>query len=248
MMRQVWFAACKKLGATNDEKITQAFYAVLHCYDEHAGRRYHVMFQADGAVGHVAQMMSDAGTFHELIHENVDRAILHLAIILHDVVYDPRFRDNEKRSADYAYDMLKTLGIKHGAIVQVECLINMTAYFGCTGTLDLFHTDAAYPEAFLAIRALDFLPLTTYNYGGTLRNGFRVIQEATEIKIPNWAEIHMNRIAFLNTLLANASIIFAGPWRKLNDMRCVEMELDLLLRTPPGKDLLEVYEEALELA
>jgi predicted metal-dependent HD superfamily phosphohydrolase len=49
-----------------------------------------------------------------------------LAAILHDVVYDSRAKDNEERSAEYAHEVLASLGVDRATRDEVARLILLT--------------------------------------------------------------------------------------------------------------------------
>jgi predicted metal-dependent HD superfamily phosphohydrolase len=49
-----------------------------------------------------------------------------LAAWLHDVIYDPRSKDNEERSAEYAHETLAALGVKRDERDEVARLILLT--------------------------------------------------------------------------------------------------------------------------
>ncbi|HSQ57443.1 MAG TPA: hypothetical protein VLM40_17100 [Gemmata sp.] len=57
-----------------------------------------------------------------------DPAAVALAIWFHDVVYDPRAKDNEARSAELAADLLGPLGVPIATIERVGELVNATAH------------------------------------------------------------------------------------------------------------------------
>jgi predicted metal-dependent HD superfamily phosphohydrolase len=51
---------------------------------------------------------------------------LEFAAILHDVIYDPRAADNEERSAEYAQEVLKSLGVPREVCEETARLILLT--------------------------------------------------------------------------------------------------------------------------
>ena len=57
-----------------------------------------------------------------------DPVTLHAAIWFHDVIYDPRAHDNEERSADFAAEQLRSLGLDEVQIEQVKALILATKH------------------------------------------------------------------------------------------------------------------------
>src|SRR5262245_30143411 len=54
------------------------------------------------------------------------QAGLNLAVFLHDVVYDSRAKDNEERSAEYARELLASLGVDREAREEIARLILLT--------------------------------------------------------------------------------------------------------------------------
>lgn len=57
-----------------------------------------------------------------------DPIALQAAIWFHDVVYDPRAHDNEERSADFAAEELRSLGLDEAQIERVKDLILATKH------------------------------------------------------------------------------------------------------------------------
>lgn len=94
---------------------------VIRRYTE-SHRRYH-------GVDHLVQVVRRA---NELLQaesdhpQGVDADTVVLAAWFHDVVYDPRADDNERRSADLAGTVLRALGLQAHMIVAVERLVMAT--------------------------------------------------------------------------------------------------------------------------
>ena len=57
-----------------------------------------------------------------------DPIALQAAIWFHDVVYDPRAHDNEERSADFAAEELRSLGLDEAQIERIKQLILATKH------------------------------------------------------------------------------------------------------------------------
>lgn len=51
-----------------------------------------------------------------------------LALWFHDAIYDPRASDNERRSAQWAREVLKDVGLANATIDAVECMILATRH------------------------------------------------------------------------------------------------------------------------
>jgi predicted metal-dependent HD superfamily phosphohydrolase len=83
-----------------------------------AHRSYHT-FEHLAEMFKVASKLADSAT---------DMGAVQLAIWFHDAVYDPRARDNEERSAQLAFEWLRSLGVRDEALAQVAAMIRMTAH------------------------------------------------------------------------------------------------------------------------
>jgi predicted metal-dependent HD superfamily phosphohydrolase len=82
---------------------------------------------------HLTEMFRVAGR----LAANVDDPVaLNLAIWFHDVVYDPRAKDNEERSAERAGDLLGPLGIPATTIDRVQQLVRATAHLTANAIAD----------------------------------------------------------------------------------------------------------------
>jgi predicted metal-dependent HD superfamily phosphohydrolase len=57
-----------------------------------------------------------------------DPAAVRLAIWFHDAVYDPRAKDNERRSGELAAEQLGRLGVPAATVERVVRLVNVTAH------------------------------------------------------------------------------------------------------------------------
>ena len=82
------------------------------------GRHYHDLRH----IAHVLDILREHG------QEPCRLELLELAAWFHDVVYDPRARDNEERSAELAVQALSTLRLAAEDISRVAALIRMTCH------------------------------------------------------------------------------------------------------------------------
>ncbi len=74
---------------------------------------------------HIAEMLKVAGRLRKFA-ENSNA--VQLAVWYHDAVYDPKQRDNEAKSADFAKNVLEELGVSSPMIATVTNLILATAH------------------------------------------------------------------------------------------------------------------------
>jgi len=81
-------------------------------------RHYHTL-------EHLGEMFRVAG---RLAAHTDDPVAVQLAIWFHDVVYDPRAKDSEARSADLAISALASLGLPSKTIEKVARLVRATAH------------------------------------------------------------------------------------------------------------------------
>jgi predicted metal-dependent HD superfamily phosphohydrolase len=82
------------------------------------GRQYHT-------IEHIASLFRQLEDYG---HAVVDRDAVALAILFHDVVYDPLRHDNEEKSAALAGERLAFLGFPGGVIAKVEQYIYGTKH------------------------------------------------------------------------------------------------------------------------
>lgn len=96
---ELWFELCSKFS--NNTALNQELYDdLLHHYD--AGDRYY------HNSGHITSMLLFARQYSTRISEPV---VLGFSIYFHDVIYHPGSKDNEVKSASYAQEVLKKLGV-----------------------------------------------------------------------------------------------------------------------------------------
>jgi predicted metal-dependent HD superfamily phosphohydrolase len=90
---------------------------LLRAYSE-PSRQYH-------SIQHIGSLLRQ---LEEHGHAVVDRDAVALAMLFHDVVYDPLRHDNEETSAALAGKRLAFLGFSGGVIAKVEQHINATKH------------------------------------------------------------------------------------------------------------------------
>jgi predicted metal-dependent HD superfamily phosphohydrolase len=107
------------LQAFNVEQIAaeKAFTELVAAYST-PGRYYHTL-------KHIHHVLS---TIEILQAHSKDLAAVQLAAWFHDVVYDTQAQDNEERSADYASQLLSSLGIPNSNIATVTRLVLNTKH------------------------------------------------------------------------------------------------------------------------
>src|SRR5262249_53468783 len=81
---------------------------------------------------HLSEMFKVAG---KLADAATDPAALPLALWFHDSVYDSRATDNEHKSADFAVELLRPLGILEETLQHVAAMVRATAH-STTATSD----------------------------------------------------------------------------------------------------------------
>ncbi len=97
-------------------KITENTFAVLAKEYSQTGRYYHNL-------EHIFQVLETIKTLGHLTNQLTS---IELAGWFHDVVYDPKAGDNEEKSAMYATNLMKSLGVDSTTIANVNHLILST--------------------------------------------------------------------------------------------------------------------------
>jgi predicted metal-dependent HD superfamily phosphohydrolase len=114
----MWTGAVCVLGGNQD--VATAAAADLSARYAESHRRYH-----DNA--HVRAVLRDAEALaEELRLSAVERAVLAVAAGAHDVVYDARPGDDERRSASWARDWLTRAGVEEALVARAEELVLAT--------------------------------------------------------------------------------------------------------------------------
>ena len=117
-MQRPWTRAVCALGGT--EPVAQEAAADLAGRYAEPHRRYH-------NTDHVQSVLRDSAHLAgELRLEPAERAVLTLAVCAHDVVYDARPGDDERRSADWARVWLTRAGVAEQHVGRVEGLVLAT--------------------------------------------------------------------------------------------------------------------------
>ena len=117
-MQQWWTRAMSALGGAED--VAHAAAADLASRYAEPHRRYH-------NAHHVGAVLHDADRLAEKLQLRApDRAVLTLAACAHDVVYDARPGDDERRSAQWARDWLTRAGVAEHHVARVEELVLAT--------------------------------------------------------------------------------------------------------------------------
>jgi len=99
-----------------DEEAARRIFADMVEHYNGDGRYYHVL-------NHVGELLDMVSEVRDLTQ---DYRTIQLAIWFHDVIYDPRGKDNEVKSAEYARDALQKLGFPERTVNRVSDLILKT--------------------------------------------------------------------------------------------------------------------------
>ena len=95
------------------------------------------IYDADDRAYHTQQHIGEClGLFDDVASLADDPAALEFAVWMHDVVYDPRGKDNERLSADYARDSLRSFGVADALVATVDRLIMATLHTAAPSVLD----------------------------------------------------------------------------------------------------------------
>lgn len=113
-MSRRWLKLAASLRV-DEEKARRIFADLARRYNGD-GRHYHVL-------AHVGELLDTVGEMRDLAE---DYQTIQLATWFHDVIYDPRGKDNEVRSAEYARRALQELGLPERVIDRVSDLILKT--------------------------------------------------------------------------------------------------------------------------
>jgi predicted metal-dependent HD superfamily phosphohydrolase len=113
-MSERWLQLATKLRV--DKEVARRIFSDLAERYNGDGRHYHVLT-------HVGELLDTVSEMRDLAQ---DYQTIQLAIWFHDVIYDPRGKDNEVKSAEYARQALHELGLPERVITRVSDLILKT--------------------------------------------------------------------------------------------------------------------------
>lgn len=150
------------LGAERVSALKQEWRQILQSYNS-----YTILKSVDGAFEDIVKRHTEPDRFyHRLTHVDdllnlvskhgktlTDLRIVQLAVWFHDAVYDPESATNERDSAEYARNVLVTLGIDPLVIGQVEIYINATKSHVLTPSQSQNQDLAFFVDADLSILA-----------------------------------------------------------------------------------------------
>jgi predicted metal-dependent HD superfamily phosphohydrolase len=209
-----WTDAVCLLGG--DRPVAVAAAAELGARYGEPHRRYHT-----GA--HVRSVLRDVTVLAaELGLTAAERAVVTVAAAAHDVVYDGRSGDDERRSASWARDWLTRAGVGPGPVGRVEELVLAT-----TGHAAPADDLAAWVllDADLAILGSD--PAAYDRYRAAVRQEYAAVDE------PSW---RAGRSAVLSKLLARDQLYGTEAGRRRWDAPAranIARELGSLRAAPP---------------
>jgi predicted metal-dependent HD superfamily phosphohydrolase len=184
---QAWSALWRRLGARSDP--APAHGEIQRAYSE-PHRHYHTL-------EHIARVLS----LFEGVRSRVRAAdAAELALWLHDLVYDPRAKDNEERSAAYAKRILGEGGVRPEVGEQVTALIMAT----CHASPPEAHDARYVVDADLSI--LGGSPAEFDRYEGQVR------QEYAFVSDPDW---RMGRSRILRGFLDRPRIFLMPEFASL---------------------------------
>ncbi|MGV0107760.1 HD domain-containing protein [Nostoc sp. DSM 114160] len=143
----------------------KAFNLLVEAYST-PGRYYHTLKHIDRVLSTIEILQGYANNL----------AAVQLAAWFHDVVYDTEAKDNEERSADYAFELLNNLGIPESIIITVTRLIlNTKNHQAAVNDYD----SQVLVDADLAILATN--PVDYKEYAHAIRQEYGWVAEADYI-------------------------------------------------------------------
>lgn len=114
-MKQRWLEFWKRSGAGGDAALP---WGVLSARYAEPHRAYHTL-------GHIAHCLEELDSARDLA---LDPVAVELALWYHDVVYDPRSKDNEQQSADLAAAAAVAMGFSAARARRVADLILVSTH------------------------------------------------------------------------------------------------------------------------
>jgi predicted metal-dependent HD superfamily phosphohydrolase len=116
-MRSRFESLWRRLGAAGDGA---AVHTALDAAYREPGRVYHT-------VEHLSDCLARLDEFRD---PEAEHDLVEVAIWFHDAVYDPRRRDNESRSAEWAARALGDAGVTGNLVQRVSALVLLTRHLG----------------------------------------------------------------------------------------------------------------------
>jgi predicted metal-dependent HD superfamily phosphohydrolase len=127
----LWREALKGLGASADDALVTVWFGFVQGMYEQLFRRYHTLVEEFSTMrpeqGHIESMLEILLNIKSMVRSPAHMII---AVILHDVIYDPRSRTNEADSAAFARTMLILMGVPRHSINSIMRLIMATRHRG----------------------------------------------------------------------------------------------------------------------
>lgn len=144
----------------------QAFTRLVEAYSSCERHRYYHTLK------HIGHVLSTIDTL-QAYAQNLPA--VQLAAWFHDVVHNTHAQDNEERSADYASDVLRSLGISSSNITTITRLILQTKHQAAADDFD----SQVLLDADLAILAAN--PVQYQEYANAIRQEYSWVSEADYI-------------------------------------------------------------------
>lgn len=119
-----WLCLCE-IAQSKITRPSYLYYKICTHYRE-PHRRYHNL-------AHIGEMLANA---IDCRRSATNWVALELAIVFHDVIYDPRHEDNERQSTQFAKTHLEELGIEDTLIIETATLIMATAHEQTSNDVD----------------------------------------------------------------------------------------------------------------
>jgi predicted metal-dependent HD superfamily phosphohydrolase len=112
-----WQSVWQALGASNPDH--SLFHQLTACYSE-PHRKYHTMQHLNECFVHLEKLRSIAEYPAEI----------EIALWFHDAIYETRRTDNEEKSAEWAIDSVKAVGVPGDVAMRVRDLVMVTRHDG----------------------------------------------------------------------------------------------------------------------
>lgn len=189
-LSEAWFALMQQLAVPSDT--AQAGWQQLQQRYTEPHRAYHNF-------SHIAAMLRHLTQTPLIVH---DEAVLKLAIWFHDLIYDPKAKDNEARSAELAVQWMQQAGFSAERCDAVRACILATA----SHQLQLAaHVPDAALFLDLDLSVLGLPPAQYRHYAAAIRKEY-----AWVAAIP----YRLGRAAVLKKFLARSELYFTPYFRQ----------------------------------